>query len=186
MNFLPKGYKAPETGNYMKLQQGKNKFRILSEAIVGTEIWEEDSDGNKKPVRFRPDDSIPVDKYDTGDARHFWAFVVYNRNADKIQILEITQKTIQRALKALAEDEDWGNPQNYDITITRKGEGMDTEYTVMPGQKSEISDEIKKEYKEADINLEALFDGEDPFASSKSEVVTGKDEEDVDIDDIPL
>lgn len=37
-NFLPEGYdKIPSTSRYMKLEEGKNVFRVLSRAIVG---WE--------------------------------------------------------------------------------------------------------------------------------------------------
>jgi hypothetical protein len=48
--FLPEGYEVPKSGgNYMKLKQGPNKFRILSAPIIGWEYWSED----RKPVRAR-------------------------------------------------------------------------------------------------------------------------------------
>ena len=47
--FLPEGYEAPQgTGNYMKLQSGENKFRILSKPIIGWLDWKDN-----KPHRFR-------------------------------------------------------------------------------------------------------------------------------------
>ena len=48
--FLPENYKSPE-GNYMKLQDGENTFRVLSSAIVGWEYWNRDN----KPVRSEKD-----------------------------------------------------------------------------------------------------------------------------------
>ena len=40
MAFLPKGYELPVSdGGYMKLEKGENKFRVLSEAITGQEVW---------------------------------------------------------------------------------------------------------------------------------------------------
>lgn len=35
-SFLPEGYdKAPSTGQHMKLQEGRNVFRVLGSAITG-------------------------------------------------------------------------------------------------------------------------------------------------------
>lgn len=167
--FLPEDYKLPDNSRYMKLKDGRNKFRVLSSAITGYEYW----NTNNKPVRSKtplkstPDD-IGLDKDGkTKKIKHFWAFVAYNYDAKVIQILEITQSTIQSAIKALVDDEVWGKPQNYDITITRTGEGFDTEYNVMPNPHSEVDGDILKMYKSETINLNALFSNENPFEATK-------------------
>jgi len=174
MTFLPEGYKEPTTENYMKFQDGENHFRILSSAIVGTEFWKEETNDKgekvRKPVRRRLDeaitpDEIGVDKYGEPEKmKHFWAFVVYNRDAKRIQILEITQKTIQRAIKSLVNSKKWGDPQNYDIMVERSGEGLETDYVTQGEPPLEPTEkDIVKGYKAMNINLEALFDGDDPF-----------------------
>lgn len=164
MDFLPKNYKVPSSGDkYMKLEKGKNQFRILSNAVLGWEDWRDN-----KPVRYtlenKPDHSIDPKR----PIKHFWAFVVYNYNEEKVQILEITQKTIQKALNTMISDEAWGDPRNYDISITREGEGMETEYFSNPIPPKPLSADIKEKYDKTKINLEALFSGEDPFGSSGS------------------
>ena len=214
MTFLPAGYKTPDTGNYMRLNEGKNRFRILSKAIVGNEYWKTETNDEGKetrqPVRLKMDGDIPMGAIeDPNDLSHFWAFVVYNRDAERVQILEITQSTIRGAIKALTDDKEWGDPKGYDITINRTGKGFqDTQYTIMPGKPSEISADILQQYKDRKINLEALFENKDPFGDSQSQSPIGErsgtenvtdidpdevemtkedtKEEDVEIDDIPL
>src|SRR5690606_20654859 len=92
LEFLPEGYEAPQgTGNYMKLQSGENKFRILSKPIIGWLDWKDN-----KPYRFRIKER-PEKPMGDKPVRHFWAFIVWNYNAEAVQILEITQATIQKA-----------------------------------------------------------------------------------------
>lgn len=164
--FLPEGYAAPVSGGgFMKLKDGDNIIRILSSAIVGYEYWNNDT----KPVRNKigwtesPTD-IKKDK-DGNDTKikHFWAFVVWNYATKNVEILEITQSTIQTAITNLVKDEDWGDPKNYDIKINRTGEGFDTVYSVSPKPAKKASDEILNKYDQKKINLEALYDGGNPF-----------------------
>lgn len=186
MSFLPKQYKSPSnSGGYMKFQQGKNKFRILSEAIVGMEVWTlPDGEGKVKPLRFKMGEAVTGDFKD--QPKHFWAFIVWNYQTGSCEILEITQKSIQQAIKALVDDSDWGDPHGYDINVTREGEGMETRYTVMPGAAKAVDSKIEKAYKDANINIEALFDGLDPFTEKTPKQLEGKDiEEETDLDDLP-
>jgi hypothetical protein len=67
----------------------------------------------------------------------------------------------------LIHNEDWGDPRDYNITITRKGEKLDTEYTVVPSPKTEVPAELKRMYGEKNIDLEALYDGGNPFDVTK-------------------
>ena len=165
MSFLPKDYSEPVTSNYMKFEKGQNKFRVLSSAIVGMEYWVTEGD-KRKPVRKQMDEPIPVGELETDDRpKHFWAFIVWNYKTDTVQILHITQKTIRTAIKDLVKMEDWGDPKGYDITITRKGDGFDTEYTTLPSNKSKTDEGIIKLYEDMNIDLQKLFSGDDPFSN---------------------
>lgn len=159
--FLDKNYKIPEKqSSYMKLQSGGNRFRVVSSAIVGFEYWNKEN----KPVRLKesPKD-IPVDIRDDSGIKHFWAFAVLDRWDGKIKVLEITQSTIMKSLKSLVDNEDWGDPKEYDININREGEKLETTYTVQPSPKKPLTEEEKNLVKETSVTLEALFDGGDPF-----------------------
>ncbi|MFA6198670.1 MAG: hypothetical protein WC734_06015 [Patescibacteria group bacterium] len=160
-DFLPDEYKVPTDSKYMRLQDGENKFRILSKPIIGWLDWD-----NKKPVRFhmnaKPEHSIDPAKA----IKHFWAFVVWNYGASKVQIIEITQQTIQQAIQRLAEDKEWGAPFNYDIKVTRTGSGMNTEYAINPMPPRPVAEEIMAAYVPLTINLDALYEGKDPFTTT--------------------
>lgn len=172
-DFLPQGYKIPSTANYMKWVKGENKFRILSNAIVGFEYWTKE----KKPVRLHDlPEGIPADigysKDEDGNlkpnpVRAFWAFLVWNYTDERVQILEITQSTIMTAIQAYVQNKKWGNPSGYDITVTKEGEKMnEVVYTVTVDPHSPLDPQVKEEWdrRKGAIRIEALFDGADPFA----------------------
>jgi len=159
MSFLPENYETPQGGgSYMKLQQGENKLRILSNPVLGWLDWD-----NNKPIRYtltkKPEKSINPAK----PVRHFWAMVVYDYADNAVKIFEITQQTIQSAIQTLSKDSDWGNPGDYDIKITKKGQDKQTEYSLTPSPKKPLSDEIKQLAEAKPVNLDNLFKGGDPF-----------------------
>lgn len=158
-NFLPKDYKTPDNSDYFKFKEGENPFRVLSSAIVGYEYFKEDN----KPVRSKEPFKLTPDIKKGGKVKHFWAFVVWNYNSEKIQILELTQSTIQGAIKAYADNKQWGDPKEYDIIVSKIGEGLGTEYNITVNPKAEIAKEILTVYKMRTINLEALYIGDNPF-----------------------
>lgn len=160
-DFLPDGYEAPKgNSNYMKWEKGENKFRILSKPIVGWEDWT----AEKKPIRFpmnaKPEKSIDEKK----PIKFFWAMIVWNYSKSEIQILEITQKTIQSVIEQLAKDEDWGSPYGYDLKVIKEGDGMETEYSVNPAPHKPVTKEMTDAFTAKPIYLPALFQGADPFA----------------------
>jgi hypothetical protein len=168
MSFLPQDYALPSESSYMSLEDGKNKFRVLSSAVVGMMYWKTTGD-TRKPIRKRMGEPIPSTELEMNrwgkvdKPKHFWAFVVYNYNDKKVQILEITQKGVMKSIETLVSDEDWGDPKDYDITITRSGKDLDTEYNVTPSPKKPVDSEIVADYERMTIHLDALFVGADPF-----------------------
>src|SRR3972149_9003865 len=170
MTFLPDNLDKNENLNerasqYMKFEQGENKFRVLASAIVGWKWWETTEEGGRTPKRVRIDEKIDISTLEAPESvKRFWAFPVWNYKVEKVQILEITQKGIQNTLKGLARSKDWGSPMNYDISIIREGETMqDTKYEVIPSPPKPLAKEIEKEFKNTYPRLEALYKGEDPF-----------------------
>jgi hypothetical protein len=164
-SFLPKGYEAPVSGSgYTKLQDGDNVIRVMSPAIVGYEYWTTDN----KPVRSKIPFTETPDIKSGNDGKpqkvkHFWAFAIWNYTTKAVEILQVTQKSIQSAISNLVADEDWGDPKQYDIKITRTGAELTTEYAVSPKPKKELTVAITKEYADKKINLDALYTGANPF-----------------------
>ena len=169
--FLPDDYEAPKSSSqgYMKLQDGENRFRILSRPLIGWEDWTLE----KKPIRFKYNNK-PAKPIDPKKAiKHFWTMIVYNYNEEKIQILHITQVSIRKALEKLCRDADWGAPFFYDIKIVKEGQNVDTEYSVNPISPKPVSAHIIEQFKENPCYLEALFDNADPFDSKWGEFTPG-------------
>jgi hypothetical protein len=166
--FLPDNYQLPDNSNYMKFEKRPNKFRVLSAAIVGYVYWNTDG----KPVRLKdapqgtPSD-IRIKDGKAESIKHFWAFVVWNYAKSKMQILEITQATIQGPMTDLVTSDDWGDPKEYDLVVSKKGEGLDTEYSVMPSKPSAVPADAHKAYRTQKIDLEKLFEGGDPFGGER-------------------
>ena len=173
MDFLPEGYEVPKSaGNYMKFEEGENRFRILGKAIIGYLYWVTEKDGKRSPRRVHMNDTIPIGELEGDDKpKHFWAMPVYNFDVDKIQILEITQKGLHTSIKALVDNKKWGNPENYNLAVTRVGKDFNTKYSVQPEPQDKAEEEllkdVRKQYKEMNIDLDALYEGGDPFANSE-------------------
>jgi hypothetical protein len=179
-DFLPKGYETPESEQrYMELAEGQNTFRILAPAIVGYEWWEDTGQGDRVPRRVRTAEEVPAEVRNATDSRnkakHFWAFPVFNYQTNTIQVLEIKQQTIMRAIEAFVKNPKWGNPQGYDLTIEKVKTGSrdwDVEYNVIPEPPSQLDEGIAELAKSVPVRLEALYDGQDPFAVPEEEEET--------------
>ena len=176
-DFLPKGYETPESEQrYMELEEGQNTFRILSPAIVGYEWWEDTGEGGRVPRRVRTAEEVPSEVRNAAEsrnqARHFWVFTVYNYHTQSIQVLELKQKKIQRAIEAYTKNPKWGNPMGYDLTIEKVKTGSrerDVEYHVIPEPPTPLDEGIAELATHIPVRLEALYDGEDPFAVTDEE-----------------
>ena len=166
--FLPNDYQRPtSSSSYAKFEDGANRFRFLSPPIIGHEYWTKDS----KPVRSRESfKTTPEDaRLDDGKfkPKFFWALAVWNYAKSAVQILEITQASIQGPIEDLVSNDEWGDPREYDITINKKGEGLDTEYTVQPSPKKAVPVDAHRAYRAMKIDLEKLFEGGDPFVGER-------------------
>jgi hypothetical protein len=175
--FTPKDYDKAMVGNYMKFQDGPNKIRILEAPITGYVYWTDvlgkivprnkmAGEGGK-PVRAPEYDDFSVEARNA--MKGFAAMIVWNYQVEKVQILEIKQSGIMASLEALAWSKSWGDVTSFDIVVTRTKTGpnpMDVEYSVMPEPKEELSKKVETEFAKTNIDIKALYKGEDPFGQS--------------------
>jgi hypothetical protein len=159
MSFLPEGYEPP-TGDYSRLQLGENRFRIMSQPIVGWEDWKD-----KKPIRFHMHEKPQAPFDPKQPIKHFWAMLVWDYRLSKPAILEIAQKTVQERVRELSQSADWGEPFGYDIIIGKSGSGMQTEYTVTPVPPKPLPEGIANAFMGLTVNLEAMYSNGDPFTT---------------------
>lgn len=184
--FGNENVEIPATSNYMSFEDGDNRFRILGSfsnktAIQGLIYWKT-IDKQRKPIRVHKDaqvalSELEVNKFgDLDKPKYFWALPVYNYQDKRIQILEITQKTILKYITKVIENPKWGDPREFDFIVNRGKEGDKTVYTVTNDPKESLDPQIEKEYKAMKININALFQGEDPFDINTEEI---------DVNDVP-
>lgn len=170
--FLQEGYKLPSTENYFKWKEGENTFRVLSSAITGYEYFTNDNRPVRSKTEFTETPNIKMVKNEQGEMvedkpKHFWAFCVWNYEAERVQVLELTQKTIMAFMQSLVANKRWGNPNGYDITVTREGSGFSTEYTCIANPHSVLEDHIAEAWAKCNVDLNELYTGGDPFKPSK-------------------
>jgi hypothetical protein len=142
------------------------RVRFFGSGVTGFEAWTIDN----KPVRWEtkpeelPSNIRQQEGYQT--IKRFLAGVVYDYSAGDFKILHITQKTLMDQLFKFISDADYGDPTEYDIKISRTGEGKKTEYTLVAAPPKEVKADIRQRYDELKCNLYLLFDGEDPFSEA--------------------
>lgn len=150
-----------------KLKDGQSvKFRILGSPIEGFERWTVE----QKPVVARIGEGWPEGHKwrdgKEGAPRLFAAMPIWNNNDEMVQTFTFTQGSIRDAIASYVAHEDYGVPTGYDLTLTRKGSGMETEYSVVASPPKAPSDKAVAAWTavlEKGYDLEALFEGGDPF-----------------------
>jgi hypothetical protein len=170
--FISEDMLSSGSAKYLKLEKG-TQFRIISNPVSGWLEWLEEG-GKKKPVRTPLSDGEPEASDEENPPKKFVTFVVFDRKDSLVKILELTQQSVIKAIRALTNNPEWGNPFTYDINVTKTGEKMLTKYTVTPSPKKPLSkaDIAVINEDESRCNLEALFANEDPWKIGDDSEVT--------------
>ncbi|WKN44904.1 hypothetical protein [Tunicatimonas pelagia] len=180
INFFEQGHEIPDKRNqYMKFESGKNRIRFVGNPISGFvffgKIEREDGTETVKPYRRRESEGeFSLEEMINRDARtnkdgelekqkYFVAGLVYNYQKERLQVLEITQKSILKALKSYVDSEEYGHPSGYDLTIEKKGDGLNTDYSVIASPPKSLSAEIETLVGETSCDLPKIYDGEYPL-----------------------
>ncbi|MCU0439315.1 MAG: hypothetical protein MUC49_15570 [Raineya sp.] len=172
-------------------EEGEYQVRIMSRIIEGYVFFsEKTNDENSKPIRRKikrdpnDDKKILKESYFTNeelqkmnaktitkksgekvfeDPKYFWAFLVFNQKTQKFQVLEITQKSLIAGILGYLKKQSWADPTKYDFVITKKGSGLNSEYSIMGELPTELPDEVLLEHSELQYNLDNIFHDKYPF-----------------------
>lgn len=166
-SFIPQDYEAPSSGGgFTKLEQGENRFRILSSPLLMWVVW-----ADKKCTRiiYKGDANKP-DKPsgENASVKHAWGLIVWNYQTNAVEVLELDKQTLITPLTSYAKDKDWGHPKNYDVIFKKEGSGKDgTKYSFIAKPHSPPSQEIIDAFVENPIDLnQLLIEGGNPFLSN--------------------
>jgi len=191
---LPKDFEVEQSGpgKYLvsKIKSGdKVKFRMLTDFITGKSVWgDPKQEGKRVCTRKRIGEKLEVgcigiNKFSGNpeSIKQFIAAIVWNYATEQVEIFETDKSTIIEQIFDIEADDDWGDSKGFDLSISKKGEAMETTYSLLPSNKSvfKCSEDFKH------VNIEALYTGDDPFA--KKDVEDGEqDNNEVDVDKIPF
>lgn len=163
--FLDENYEVPTSGGgFTKLELGENRFRILSSPLLLWVVW---LDGSPSRVKYTGPDSKPAKGAGQKDSvKHAWGLVVWNYKTEAIEVFELDKQDVISSLATHAKDADWGHPKGYDVVITKKGSGMDTEYSLIAKPHTAPAQVIIDGFVETPINLANLLTDASPFLTS--------------------
>lgn len=118
---------------YLRLKPGENRLRIVSDAEVLAKHFD--------PVQKKTTVCIGKEKgckgcEENNKPRVQWVCWAIDRRDERIKLFEAGYSIIQQVTK-LAQTEEYGfeTIPSYDITIMKEGEGLETEYSVIPARK---------------------------------------------------
>ena len=171
---LPKNFQPKKEGSrytMSKLNSGETvKIRILSDFISGNMTWSGHTKDDKKPVRVPENTPMLTTNIGTNlrsgepeRIKQFIAAIVWNYDNEVLEIFETDKATIISRIYEFETDPDYGDSKAYDLKVSKKGTGMETEYSVMPSPPTKVSKDIATAYGSEQINLKALYSGADPF-----------------------
>ena len=135
-NLIP-----PSGGGYLKLKQGENKIRIISEA----EVFGKHFKHKKSTICIGKDEGCELCQ--EGDKpKPSWLMWVIDRADNQIKMFEAGYMVVSQIQKlAQSSEYGFGGLPGYDMFIQKEGESLETEYTVTPARKdSELTEEEKE------------------------------------------
>lgn len=175
------GVSATGTGLYINdlKDLSELKFRPVGFIFSGYQYFQkytkDDGTDGIRPVRSELYPEKLVDPstqpWDGEDSRptQFLVMAIYDFADETIKIWQTTKKAVLQGLMSVELDEDLGEIQDYTYKVTKTGVKMDTEYKVIRYDKSELSEDIKKKYEEAKINLADFMKGTGGIGEKKDD-----------------
>lgn len=176
-----------DDGSFWSAEKGENKVRILTDYVAHGVHWGAGAQGT---ICIGKDEGCEYcEKGDNPNGKFMlW---LYDRGKDAVQIAQLGPAIVNEIGK-LKDSDDWGFEEkpDYDIIIHRKGEGLDTEYGVMPTKNDdelpeEVQERFENEYTPPEDIIERMKDK--VKGNNGDEEKTAENEaEEIDVDDIPV
>lgn len=151
--------------DFMKLEQGKSRVRVMGNPVQYYVHWVDLPDGKKRKYNSPVGDPKLVKQLtDAGFKRQArWIVKVLDRADNQFKLLEIGSQVFS-GIKALYSDSDWGPVTAYDLTIDRGAPGQQPLYRVTPRPKSPLEDSVKQAYRDFEqrVDVSKMTQPEDP------------------------
>ena len=156
---------------------------LIEQPLEFFECWGEDE--NKKPMPFRfVEDPSPADiALEMGDnytrrmdregkgpekVKFAMAVPVYNYDNESVEILSLTQKTLQQELDDISQMDDYQDLTAWDFVLGRTGAKLETKYTLRPVPRKKASNAmLETEWAKAlkqGFDITRMLEGGNPFS----------------------
>ncbi len=120
---------ADNGGKFVKIWDTPVKLRVLTWITVARSDW--DKSGEKPKEHLTTEKQEALNPWDEkNQPKQVRLIGVYNHTEKKVQLWNISQVSVMRELKRLSKDEDFWDPREYDIKITKVVSSSKTEYKV--------------------------------------------------------
>jgi hypothetical protein len=170
--------------NPSKIQSGGSvRFALLADQpLEFFECWGETADGSVKPFRFiedpspddieaemGPDYSRRMNREGTAPEKVKFALAVpvYNYETTSVQIMQLSQKSLQNDLDDISHMEDYADLLSWDFVMGKEGNGLETRYSLRPAPRKKGSqDAIESAWSDAvsgGFDISRLLTGGNPF-----------------------
>jgi hypothetical protein len=163
---LQNKYGMKEKSDWLNLKEGSNKIRIVSQFVDYGVHSIKDKGKYKSVICVGKDNHCSYCANNVPAKVQFLGWVI-DRKDGKVKLLKIGWRIYEK-LDNLQKSEEYGftDLPEYDIDIIRKGEGLDTDYDVIPARKnSELTD------KEKEMVLEMVRDPQEIIDRMKDKVL---------------
>lgn len=142
--------------NPSKIQSGGSvRFALLADQpLEFFECWGETADGSPKPFRFTedpspddieaemgPDYSRRMNREGTAPEKVKFAIAVpvYNYETSSVQVMQLSQKSLQNDLDDISQMEDYADLLTWDFVMGKEGNGLETRYSLRPAPRKKGS-----------------------------------------------
>jgi len=157
---LQNKYGIKEKGDWLNLQKGDNKIRIVSEfADFGVHTFKDTNGKYKTVVCVGKENGCPYCAQNLKVKVQFLGWVI-DRKDGRIKLLKFGWKVAEK-IRSLQASEEYGftDLPPYDMNIVRVGDGLDTDYNVLPArQNTELTEEEKEKIMEIVKDPQEIID----------------------------
>ena len=147
-------------GNWLNLQQGDNKVRIVSDFVdYGVHTFKDKDGKYKSVVCIGKENECPYCANKVPVKVQFLGWVI-DRKDGEVKLLKIGWAIAQQ-IRSLQDSEDYGfdDLPPYDINILKSGEGLNTTYTVLPArQNTPLTEDEQNKIKEVVKDPQEIID----------------------------
>lgn len=147
---VPKG-----DSNFLKLEDGDTRLRLCSKPLE-IRFHQISGENEKYATTFCAGDKCELCKQGN-KLKYKYAFLVLNRGDKKPYIYE-SPISVFRQITAYARNTEYGDPEKYDLTISRSGKLPNISYSVVASPKvSDLTADEVKLIAESGVNLETAY-----------------------------